>query len=111
MAQAQRFTVITGGAHAEPDGEPAGSGGEGGLVDILRLADLVPVVRQRLDIDEIFADDAILASLKAIASRTSPRERWSAAFNSNLVLVLALRGGDLDLALNTLLGLLPRPRQ
>lgn len=110
MAQAQQFTVITGGAQAEPGASEPAAPGESGLVAVLELVNLVKVVRQRLAVDEAFTDEGILASLKAIAARTSPRERWTAAFNSNLGLVLALRGDDLDGALNTLLSLLPRPR-
>jgi len=109
MAQANEFTVITGGAQAEPVSGPSVQG-ENALVDILELAGLVKGVRERLAVDEAFTDDAILASLKAICSRTSARERLSAAFNSNLGLVLALHGGDLNTKLATLLGLLPRPR-
>jgi hypothetical protein len=109
MAQAQGFTVITGGAQAEPASE-TGVQRESGLVDVLELAALVGVVRRRLRVDDAFTDEAILASLKAICERTNGRERWSAAFNSNLGLVLALRGGALDADLSTLLGLLPRAR-
>lgn len=77
--------------------------------NILHLAELVPVVRDRFDLDPAFADDAILASLRSIAAHGQPRERWRAAFDSNLGQVLSREGRDLNSALNTLLALLPRP--
>ena len=78
--------------------------------DILHLAELVPVLRQRLELDSAFPDDAILASLRSIAAETAPRERWRAAFDSNLGAWLALKGRDLNTTLNTLIALLPKPR-
>ena len=78
--------------------------------DILHLAELVPILRQRLEIDAALSDDAILASLKVIAACSLPRDRWRAAFGSNLGHWLALQGRDLNTALNTVVALLPRPR-
>ena len=78
--------------------------------DILHLAELVPVVRARLALDTVFPDDAVLASLRTIVARSSARERWGAAFDSNLGHWLALEGSDLNTALNTLIALLPAPR-
>jgi len=77
--------------------------------DVLHLAELVGVVRERLNVDSAFPDAAILASLQAIASRSDPRGRWRAAFDSNLGHWLALKGSDLNTALNTLVALMPRP--
>jgi hypothetical protein len=77
--------------------------------DVLHLAELVGVVRERLDVDSAFPDAAILASLQAIARRSDPRGRWRAAFDSNLGHWLALKGSDLNTALNTLVALMPRP--
>jgi len=77
--------------------------------DILHLAELVPVVRQRFELAETFADDAIFASLRMIASQSEMRERWRVAYSSNLAIALSRQGRDLNTALNTLLALLPRP--
>ncbi len=82
--------------------------------DVLHLAELVPIVRERLRVGPDFPDDAILASLKAIAQRTAPRDRWSTAFQSNLGLWLSAscREHEHNLAedLTTLLNLMPKPR-
>lgn len=78
--------------------------------DIMHLAELVPVVRQRLDIPADFSDDTILSSLKRIASRTSDRERWRAAFDSNLARYLSSCGRDLANSLQELITLIPPPR-
>lgn len=78
--------------------------------DILHLAELVPIVRERLAVDCAFPDDAILSSLRTISARSSARDRWTAAFESNLGHWLALKGKDLNAALNGLLVLLPSPR-
>jgi hypothetical protein len=80
-----------------------------GPLDILHLAELVPVVRQRFALPATLADDAILASLRAIAGHSDQRARWRAAFSSNLGAILALQGRDLNTTLTTLLALLPRP--
>ncbi len=77
---------------------------------ILHLAELVPVVRSKLKIDDCFPDDAILAGLQAAAAPSDPRARWQAIFASNLGHWLALKTDDLHAALNTLLMLLPPPR-
>lgn len=78
--------------------------------DVLHLNELVGIVRRRLDIDDAFPDDAMLASLQAISARSAPRDRWRAAFDSNLGHWIALKGADLNSALNTLIALLPKPR-
>jgi hypothetical protein len=72
-----------------------------------RLAGLVPIVRERLDVDSALPDEAILASLEAIAARSSPWDRWRAAFESNLGHWLALKGSDLNAALSALVASLP----
>lgn len=80
------------------------------LADVLHLAELVPIVRERLDVPADFTDDSILSSLKSIATRTSDRERWRAAFDSNLARYLSIRGRDLGGALQELVALIPPPR-
>ena len=77
---------------------------------MLHLAELVPVVRQRLELDDSLTPDTVLASLAAIAARSSPRERWRAAFDSALGHSLSMTGRDLNTTLNTLIALLPKPR-
>ncbi|MEQ1615558.1 MAG: hypothetical protein ABL904_22620 [Hyphomicrobiaceae bacterium] len=79
-------------------------------LEILHLAELVPMVRERFALADSFADDAILASLRVITNHSQPRERWRAAFSSNLGIALVHEGCDLNTTLNTLLALLPRPR-
>ena len=78
--------------------------------DVLQLAELVPLVRLKLDVSDEFSDDSILSSLKMIAARTSDRDRWRAAFDSNLARYLSCRGRDMGRALRDLIGLLPSPR-
>ena len=78
--------------------------------DVLHLAEAVPIVRQQLRVPAEFTDDAILSSLKMIAARTSDRERWRAAFDSNLARYLSVRGRDLGGALQRLIALIPPPR-
>ena len=80
------------------------------LADILHLAEAVPVVRERLQVPVEFSDDAILASLKSIALKSSDRDRWQAAFESNLARYLSVRGRDLGKALQELIALVPPPR-
>ena len=78
--------------------------------DVLHLAEAVPIVRQQLNVPAEFTDDAILSSLKMIAMRSSDRERWRAAFDSNLARYLSIRGRDLGVALQRLVALIPPPR-
>ncbi len=78
--------------------------------DVLHLAELVPILRERLDIPTDFMDDAILASLKRIAQRSDERQRRQVAFGSNLVRYLAARGRDIDFVLRELIALMPPPR-
>ncbi len=80
------------------------------LADVLHLAEAVPIVRQQLGVPAEFTDDAILSSLKMIAMRTSDRERWRAAFDSNLARYLSVRGRDLGQVLQRLVALIPPPR-
>lgn len=75
-----------------------------------RLARLVPIVRQRLDLAGSIDDAAILESLHEIAREKDPQRRWRAAYNSTVGLYLVLYETDLNAALNTLLALLP-PRR
>lgn len=85
------------------------AGGSASALDILHLAELIPVIRQRFGLDDTYPDDAVLASLRSIAAHSGSRERWQAAFRSNLGHWLGQRGTDLNTSLNTLVGLLPRP--
>lgn len=78
--------------------------------DVLHLAELVPVVRERLAVPIDFSDDAILASLKMIAARSSDRERWRVAFDSNLARYLSYKGRDMGKVLQDLIALMPSPR-
>ncbi len=78
-------------------------------LDILHLAELVPIVRERFRLGDGFADDAILSSLRVIAAHSDQRQRWLAAFNSNLGRCLASEGHDLNTALSALVALVPRP--
>ena len=78
-------------------------------LDILHLAELVPVVRARFGLGDDFTDDAILSSLRVIAATSDQRQRWLAAFNSNLGRSLATDGRDLNTALSALIALVPRP--
>ncbi len=80
------------------------------IADILHLAEAVPYVRERLEIPAEFGDDAILSSLKTIAAKTTDRDRWRAAFDSNLARYLSIRGRDLSTALEELVALMPPPR-
>jgi hypothetical protein len=75
--------------------------------DASSLADLVPLVRERLGLDSAFPDEAVLASLQMIAHPASPHERWQAAFQSSLGHWLGLKAADLNAALAVLVGLLP----
>ena len=71
--------------------------------------DLLDLVRDRLGIDdEGLSDVTIAASLAAIAAKGDPRARWLAAFSSPLGKWLAMRGTDLNTALNTVLALAPK---
>lgn len=98
----------------EPQGLPAARDADddmdrrflGEADDELELIDLV---RERLGIGDEPSDVTIAASLAAIAAKGDARGRWLAAFGSPLGKWLASRGTDLNTALNTLLGLAPRP--
>ena len=79
-------------------------------LDILHLAELVPVVRATFGIEQKFSDDAILASLQTIAAATTDRERSEAAFSSNLGRYLDCSGQQRDGGLTSLIAMLPRPR-
>jgi hypothetical protein len=70
--------------------------------------DLIERVRNELEIEESVSDVTIAASLAQIGGRADMRGRWLAAFGSPLGKHLALRGSDLNTALNTLLALAPR---
>jgi iron-sulfur cluster repair protein YtfE (RIC family) len=79
------------------------------MVNVETLAGLMPHLRERLAIGAPFSDEALLASLAAIASHASHEERWSAAETSTLGQYLASRSNDSHRALVTLLSLLPKP--
>lgn len=77
-------------------------------VDVAELAELVPLLRKRLALGAL-SDDAILASLVAIARRPTDETRWHAAEASTLGQQLAVESGDLHSDLVTLISLLPQP--
>lgn len=79
-------------------------------LDILHLAELVPMVRTRFGIEQSFPDDAILASLKSIAAASSDRERSTAAFASNLGRYLDCGSQSQTASLSTLIAMLPPAR-
>jgi len=70
--------------------------------------DPIETVRERLQIEASVPDVTIAASLAQIAARGDTRDRWLAAFGSPLGKHLALRGSDLNTALNVVLALAPR---
>lgn len=78
-----------------------------------RMADpqvqaLIPVVRAQLQIDEAQASDTeIEVGLRAIQARADQRGRWLAAFNSKVGQVVAGRGPEAMVALQTLLAQVP----
>lgn len=78
-------------------------------INIEYLAGLVPTIRRRLAIAPTFSDEAIFASLAAIAAASSYETRWRAAEASTLGLFLRSHGNDLKASLITLLALLPKP--
>ena len=82
---------------------------EAGL-DILHLAELVPVVREKFGIEQNFSDDAILASLQTITAAGSDRARSEAAFTSNLGRYLDCSGQSREAGLTALITMLPGPR-
>ena len=67
------------------------------------------MIRRRLDVPAAFSDEAIFASLAAIASTPTYERRWRAAEASTLGLTLRAHGRDLKASLITLLALLPKP--
>lgn len=72
------------------------------------LTRLAPHIRQRLAISTQFSDEALLASLLAIARHSSHENRWSAAEASTLGQYLASSKPDMHRTLVTLLSLLPK---
>lgn len=77
--------------------------------DVERLTRLLPQIRERLALGDQFSDDALLASLLAIARQPSHETRWRAAETSTLGQYLASSSDDLHGALVSLLSLLPGP--
>ena len=79
------------------------------LYEIDPSVDPVGALRQRLDLDESDVSDVtIAASLAAIAAKGEGRDRWLAAFSSPLGKWLAMRGTDLNTALNVVLSFAPK---
>ena len=71
--------------------------------------DVIELLRNRLGIDEDeISDVTIASSLAAIGAKGDMRARWLAAFSSPLGKWLAMRGTDLNTALNTVLLLAPK---
>jgi hypothetical protein len=73
------------------------------------LSRLAPRIRQRLAIKCQFSDEALVASLLAIARHPSHEERWWAAETSTLGQYLASSEPDMRRTLVMLLSLLPKP--
>jgi hypothetical protein len=88
---------------------PHDSGASGTAVNVARLTRLVPQVRRRLGVGRQFSDEALLASLSAIARHPTHAERWRAAESSTLGQYLAGSGKDMHRTLVTLLSMLPPP--
>lgn len=80
------------------------------VLDILHLAELVPVIRERFGVEDSFPDDAILASLKNIAAASSDKERSEVAFASNLGRYLDCSSQPRPASLASLIAMLPQPR-
>lgn len=87
-----------------------GDGDQESISDVLHLAELVAPLRRRFAIAESFPDDAILASLKAIAAKSDTNARIAAAFASNLGQHLERGKEEHRSAIVALVGLLPSPR-
>ena len=79
-------------------------------LDILHLAELVPIIRERFRIEETFSDDAILASLKTISAESSDRGRAATAFSSNIGRYLDSNSQQPSANLAALIAMLPKPR-
>lgn len=77
---------------------------------VLHLAELIPVVRSRLHLNDTVDDAVILQGLSAVSAQVSRRDRWRAAFGSELGRRLADQGCDLNTSLNVVVGLVPPPR-
>ena len=73
-------------------------------------ADIVDRVRQLLALDDTLDDTAMLASIVEIARFDDPFARVQAAFDSTLGHWLALRGFNLDAALELVVAEIPKPR-
>lgn len=97
----------TGAGSRHANGKSDGCGGS--PVNVELLARLVPQIRHRLSISHALTDEALLASLVAIARHPSHEARWKAAGTSTLGHHLAVGGRDMRRTLVTLLSLLPKP--
>lgn len=74
------------------------------------LAQIVPLVRARLKLENAITDQMVVAALDAIARCSDQRGRWMTAFNSDLGRALATGGRDLNTALRVLVALAPEVR-
>lgn len=97
------------GARRKGAGARPPVGAATGRVNIEYLAGLVPVIRRRLAVAQTFSDEAMFASLTAIAATTTYEGRWRAAEASTLGQFLMSNGKDLKSSLVTILALLPKP--
>lgn len=105
-----RLARIVSGHHTGGKPRHGKSNGVGGSpVNVERLARLVPQIRHRLSVGHALTDEALLASLIAIARHSSHEARWQAAQASTLGHHLAVGGRDMRRTLVTLLSLLPKP--
>ncbi len=104
-----KLARITSGRIKEGKHSAADRKRSGAKVNVEYLSGLVPLLRRRLAISRSFSDSAMLASLMAVAKRTSHEERWQAAEASTLGQHLASSGKNMHHALVTILSLLPKP--
>lgn len=104
-----RLARISASKGADAKRKTAGARPREATVSVDRLARLMPQVRRSLAIGRQFSDDALLASLAAIARHPSHETRWRAAEASTLGQYLASNGKDMHRTLVTLLSLLPQP--
>lgn len=79
------------------------------VVNVSRLAALIPELHRRLPIGPALSDEALLASLVSIARHPTHEARWHAAEASTLAQHLAVNSRDKHRDLVTLIGLLPKP--
>ena len=75
---------------------------------VQHLGELVIIVRNEFRLANTMTDNAILESLKLVASPATPRDRWLALFKSPLGSAIAALGRDLNTAMGFVLAQLPK---